>query len=191
LAALLDEARLVFTYLLGEYPQALEAVEAREQRTTDRDERLRLMGLRAQIFLGMGQIDRAGAIVDRLRKQTASASTRVEETGSGYSLVTLPDAAEAWPEMLAVRLDALKRGDGEGDEGGSFDDSILDPTNPGAHRPGLRLEPMPVEPLPVAPPAAALIQEPPVVRIRVVPQEGLGRRKPQSRVRIFVPDQRR
>ena len=198
LLELLEEARLVFSYLLGEYPQALAAVESREEQTASRDERLRLMGVRAQIYVGMGQIDRALAIVDHLRKQSSMGSTRLEETGAGYTLVTLPDAAESWPEMLAVRLDALKHGTAGEPEVEILDDPILDHVNPDAPRPGLGLDPVPiVDPPAPLPPGAMLPAAPPDVRIQIVPEDpGPNRFRrvqppaPAVRVRI-VPDRAR
>lgn len=196
LSELLEEARLVFSYLLGEYPQALAAVEAREEQAASSDERLRLMGLRAQIHVGMGQIDRAGAIVDRLRKHASNGSTRLEETGAGYTLVTLPDAAEGWPEMLAVRLDAQKHGKGGEPDVQTFDDPILDHVNPDAPQPGLGLDPVPVvapPPLPGAMGPAA----PPAVRIQILPegpapQPFRGQNPPMPRVRVrIMPDRGR
>ncbi len=194
LASLLEEARLVFSYLLGEYPQALAAVEAREERVSTRDERLRLMGLRAQIYVGMDQVDRASAIVERLRKQMSSGSSRLEETGTGYTIVTLPDAAEAWPEMLAVRIDALTHASGEELEADLLDDPILDHVNPDAPQPGLGLDPAPAVAPPAIPPGAAVPAQPPVpgVRIQILPDQPVRRRLPPAPVRVrIVPDRER
>ncbi|HEU5117205.1 MAG TPA: hypothetical protein VFT74_11115, partial [Isosphaeraceae bacterium] len=190
LTSLLDEARLVFSYLLGDYSQALAAVEAREEKAGSRDERLRLLGLRAQIHIGMGETDRARAIVEHLRKQMSNGSVRVEETGSGLALVTLPDAAEAWPEMLAIRLDALTNGQGKEGDLATTDDPILDHVNPDAPQPGLGLDPVPVVPPPPIPPGMPIPAQPPAFQIRRLPDQPraiLERRQgPPGSVRVRI-----
>ena len=58
---ILDEARLFFDYLKHDYPAALASLEAVETHATSAERRSRLLSLRAQIYMGMGDIERRRA----------------------------------------------------------------------------------------------------------------------------------
>ena len=83
LQALLDEARLFFDYLREDYPAALASLERLEARTSSPDERLRLLSLRAQIFLGQGATDRAGETIAFLQTVPRASPRRLEMTPAG------------------------------------------------------------------------------------------------------------
>ena len=83
LQALLDEARLFFDYLREDYHAALDSLERLEARTSSPDERLRLLSLRAQIFLGQGATDRAAETIAFLETVPRVSSTRLEITPAG------------------------------------------------------------------------------------------------------------
>ncbi|HEV3163307.1 MAG TPA: biopolymer transporter Tol, partial [Isosphaeraceae bacterium] len=130
----LDEARLFFDYLLHRYPAALEALEAVEQRTTDPHHRLRLLALRAQIYLGLADLERARATIGYLQSVQSRPPQRFEVTPDGRAVLTAdPEPSRRWPDFLAERALALQRGLEPGDE-------PADNGNPDAPQPGLGLD---------------------------------------------------
>ena len=86
--ALLNEARLFFDYLSEDYPAALTSLEALEEQAETPDQRVRLLAIRAQIFIAQGNVDRAGHTISYLRRAG-------EEAGS-------PDRVE-WFELRRLR----------------------------------------------------------------------------------------
>ena len=133
---LLRAGRLTFSYLLGDYPAALTALEAVEERTASGDDRLRLLSLRAQILLGLGEKDRAGDIVDYLRAAGARRPRRIEWTLSGYVLSDRPSGGSGWADYLGSRVRAAA-------EAGSTDE---EPTE--TETPRFRLHSVPAPPVP-------------------------------------------
>jgi hypothetical protein len=109
LRALLDEARLFFDYLSEDYASALSSLEAFEPRATGPDPRWRLMGLRAQIYLGLKDSERARGALAYLRAARPEPARRIEQTPAG-PVLTPADPADAWPEFLAHWSEELKRG---------------------------------------------------------------------------------
>ena len=107
--ALLDEARLFFDYLREDYPAALDSLERLEARTSSPDERLRLLSLRAQIFLGQGATDRAAETIAFLETVPRASSTRLEITPAGPVLTDEDDPRRGWPSYLSSRSEAWTR----------------------------------------------------------------------------------
>lgn len=91
----LEDFRLFFSYLNQDYASASRWLDAVEGATDDPETLLRWLGLRAQIFLGDGQIEKARGILDYLARESRRPSFTVEETSEGFKLVgePLPDAA--------------------------------------------------------------------------------------------------
>jgi|SRR5579864_1457946 len=133
---ILDEAKLFFDYLGQDYSAALSSLEAVERRTTHPDRRLRLLSLRAQIYLGRGDAERAGATVAYLRSVQSRPPLRYELTAAGPSLSEAAAPARLWPDFLADRAEALKHALAAGK---GNDDA--DVANPDAPQPGLGLDP--------------------------------------------------
>jgi len=106
LQALLEEARLFFDYLREDYRAALVSLARLEARTSSPDERLRLLSLRAQIFLGQGAADRAGETIAFLVTVPRVSSTRLEITPAGPSLTDKDDPRRGWPSYLSSRSEA-------------------------------------------------------------------------------------
>jgi Tol biopolymer transport system component len=158
LAAVLDEARLFFDYLREDYSAAMGSLEALEARVDSPDRRLRLLGVRAQIFLAQGQLDRAGQTIAYLRAHEPRPARRLESTGGRFTLTPEPIPGRGWPDYLAARAEAVRSM--LHDEGPALH------VNPDALRPGPGLEPpgprldlllpdrlLPIEPIPADPPA--------------------------------------
>jgi Tol biopolymer transport system component len=108
-AALLDEARLFFHYLSGNYPAALDAVEVLEKSAETPDRRIRLLAIRAQIAIGQSRLDRAEYTISYLREIRRKPARRIEWTGAGYTLTaTDPVPFEGWPDYLAWKARTVR-----------------------------------------------------------------------------------
>lgn len=104
--ALLDtlaEARLFFDYLGGDYKAALAALDDLEPRLNSSEQRLRLLGVRAQIFLGLMQTEQAGKTIAFLRKVAAKPGLRYEQTPIGAGLIVDAVAPRDWADYLSER----------------------------------------------------------------------------------------
>jgi WD40-like Beta Propeller Repeat len=108
LAAILDEARLFFDYLREDYSAALGSLEALEERSETPDRRFRLLGVRAQIFLAQGKLDRAGQTIAYLLEQDPKPSLRLEATGAGYALTAEPLPGRGWPTYLGLKAESIR-----------------------------------------------------------------------------------
>jgi len=88
-------ARLAFDYLRGDYSAAQADLEAIEAAEPSPERRRKLLGLRAQVFAGMGEFERAQGVLGYLKSIEHARSRRVvEPTSRGPFLtdVTPPDA---------------------------------------------------------------------------------------------------
>jgi hypothetical protein len=172
--ALLDEARLFCDYLREDYKAALADFEAVDQRTLDPDRRLRLMGLRTQIYLGLGDAERAEATAAFVQASQAHQVRRFEMTLAGPAITTEPApgpvawkklpgskrqpgainaadpglAAGRWADFLALRAEGMR----PGGKLWATDDDPNANTNLDAPTPGFGLDPQPQDNLlPVVP----------------------------------------
>jgi Tol biopolymer transport system component len=100
----LDEARLFFDYLRDDFPAALTALEALEGHTATPDHLLRLLSLRGQIFLGMGEPERAIDVVTYLLGQDQRRPRQLETTPAGFAWAETPAQDSGWPSYLNQRL---------------------------------------------------------------------------------------
>jgi Tol biopolymer transport system component len=108
-AALLDEARFFFDYLGQNYTEALHSLETLEASADTPDVRLRLLTLRAQIFLAQGDVDRATQTIRYLEKLDKHPPMRIEWDGTAYRLTgTEPTTGRGWPTYLAWRASRVK-----------------------------------------------------------------------------------
>ncbi|WP_406700833.1 biopolymer transporter Tol [Singulisphaera sp. Ch08] len=107
-----DEARLFFDYLRGDYDAALRSLESLEGRVTSPDHRLRLVSVRAQIFMGKGQVERADRAIEFLRSLERKAPQRLEMTPAGPTLTTEDTSNQGWPNYLALRAKDLAKTSG-------------------------------------------------------------------------------
>jgi hypothetical protein len=105
---MLDEARLFFDYLSGEYSAALASLETLESRTTKPADRLRILSMRAQIALGQGKRERADETIAYLQAIEGKVPLRYEDTPAGPSLIEEPTPGQGWPKYLASRAKKLR-----------------------------------------------------------------------------------
>jgi hypothetical protein len=105
----LAEARLFFDVLREDYAAALDSLEALEGRTTEPDRLVRLLAVRAQLLVGLGDLDGAGDMIAYLRTLDERVPTRVETTAAGVTLTPERSATSGWPRYLAQRLDDLAK----------------------------------------------------------------------------------
>ena len=105
-SALLDvlaEARLFFDVLREDFPAALGSLEALEPRLTTPKQRLDLLGVRAQIFLGQKRIEQANQTIAFLQSIEAQTAQRIEQTPTGLALVPETGPSRRWASYLIER----------------------------------------------------------------------------------------
>lgn len=144
LAGFLAESRLMFDYFRQDFPSALESLEKVERNTRDPDERMRLLGVRAQIFLGLGDVDKAHGAIAYLKSCSPQPARQLELMPAGGAKLTAErPVADGWADFLADRLEALERGENVGAQvPDTVDRPGFDgPPGPGAEPPDL----MPLE----------------------------------------------
>jgi hypothetical protein len=120
--AVLAEARLFFNYLLAvihdphrtrpsahNYRAALAALEELEATTQEPDARLRLMGLRAQIALGLRDKEQASEIIAYLRTVQDRPVFQIEDTPVGPVLTSAESPADRWADALAEHAELLNQ----------------------------------------------------------------------------------
>jgi hypothetical protein len=108
-AAMLDEARLFFDYLAENYSAALASLETLEERAETPDRRVRLLSVRAQIFIAQGKLESAGHTIAYLRGLDRKPGRRIEWDGSGYATTGPgPSTGPGWPDYLASRASAVR-----------------------------------------------------------------------------------
>jgi hypothetical protein len=91
---------LFFDYLRADYPSALSALAALEARTDSPDRRLRLLSVRAQIFLGQKHFEQARATIAYLQSSRGGTRRRVEVTPLSIVLTAEPDPSRGWANYL-------------------------------------------------------------------------------------------
>jgi hypothetical protein len=106
-------ARLAFAYLRESadgsgYREAHAALERITTEPLDVELRDRLACLRAQIDLGLGELDRAQAVIAELRSQPHRTSEYLEETGYGPTLTTRLDPTREWLVTLEKAIDTRR-----------------------------------------------------------------------------------
>jgi hypothetical protein len=101
--ALFLESRLFFDYLRDDLKSARSDVEALNTAELTPDQRARLLGLRAQIDFGLGDLFRARTTTNYLKQMVAPVQV-YQETPSRIVLARDPRAGDQWAEALAKRL---------------------------------------------------------------------------------------
>lgn len=82
----LAEAAVFFNYLAGDYDSAWKALDAVEARMSDREGRLRCLGLRAQIATCRGRKALARSILDAIEAGSPRSVSLLEESPAGVAL---------------------------------------------------------------------------------------------------------
>ncbi len=105
----LQEASLVFDTLREDYQAALKSLESLEARTTSADRLVRLLAVRAQLFLGTKDVVRATDTINFLKTLEDAPVSRLEVTPAGATLTSEPFGAKGWARYLSRRLDDLDK----------------------------------------------------------------------------------
>ncbi|WP_435022261.1 TolB family protein [Tundrisphaera sp. TA3] len=108
LGALLGEARLFFDVLSEDYAAARADLDRGEPSADAPERRLALLGLRAQIALGLGEFDRAGRMINYLRSIEPKPASRLEWVGLRAVLTADPRPGPGWVATLAERATRLR-----------------------------------------------------------------------------------
>src|SRR6185312_7521965 len=98
------EDRFFFDYFRGDYAAATADLEGLEPQATTPEQRLVLLGLRAQILWAQGDTDRAREVADYLLVAVGRPVHRVEETPIGRTLVPESGSGRTWARYLAARV---------------------------------------------------------------------------------------
>jgi hypothetical protein len=169
----LAEARLFFDVLREDDSAALVSLDLLEPRLNTREQRLALLGLRAQIFLGQRRFEQANQTIAFLQSIESQRGQRVEQTPTGPALVTETGSSPRWASYLAERSVQLAKGASV--EGMQVPLGHRNPDNP---NPNADLVPAPGgAPIPFAPMiqvAPPFLPLPPVIE---QPGEGGGRNR--------------
>ena len=122
-----NESRLLFQYLSDDYKGALNSLETVEAAIDDPDVRLRLLSIRAQVYLALGDVERAQETISYLRAVSRNTSRRVEETPAGLSMEDDSAQTHGWPEILAQRVKRLAdlKAQSRGDDDNSAETGLL------------------------------------------------------------------
>lgn len=104
-ASSVDEFRVAFDFLRGEYRAALDDLDSLEARSEPGADAGRLLPLRAQVLYALGESQRARDVADYLVKSRRGAHL-VEDTPAGPSLTSIEDPVTLWYRYLAQRLAA-------------------------------------------------------------------------------------
>ena len=103
----LAEARLFFDILAQNFRSSLVSLEKLETGNLSSDQRLALLGIRAQILLGMGEWDRAKDPIDYMIHQEERTTSRLEFTPAGTALTAEPGRSQGWARYLSLRVKDL------------------------------------------------------------------------------------
>lgn len=114
----LVEARLFFDVLRQDYPAALASLEVVEAQATSPEHRLQLLALRAQLFLGLKDPERARDTIAYLRVLDEQTLSRFEYTAAGVRLTPQGRGTPGWPKYLSLKLDERLKTSADQDEPG-------------------------------------------------------------------------
>jgi len=103
------ESRLFFDTLRGDYTAALASLEALEALTSSPDQLERLLAVRAQLFLGNRDLDRAADTIGFLKTLESAPPSRWEDTPAGTFVSVDPTGRPRWARYLAARLGDMRK----------------------------------------------------------------------------------
>lgn len=106
----LEEAQFVFDLLLESPDVARQRLESNPDLAPadTPQQRLRRLGLLAQLLLAEGNLARAGAVLDSLRTRLAVPLSLVQSDALGTPWVELLETQDDWIEALSDRLQAMR-----------------------------------------------------------------------------------
>jgi hypothetical protein len=106
----LDEAKLIFDYLRGDYPAALANLDHLEGRQEDARSAFERLVIRVQIAIGQGDLDQARDSLNYLRSRFSRPKQIIEETPRGPHLTEVDDPDATWltclSDLIAQRADS-------------------------------------------------------------------------------------
>jgi hypothetical protein len=102
------EVRLLFDYLRGDTGAATADLDALEQSTTDFDQRLSLLSIRAMVRWAAGDHGQAKQIIAYLVSSTGTTTSRVEDTPSGPVIEKVVCPEQAWATFISARAAAAQ-----------------------------------------------------------------------------------
>jgi hypothetical protein len=147
-----EEARFLLDYLREDFPAALVDLDRLAALESTPDRRLAVLGLRGQVFAGLGDLDRARDAFAYLKRVEATRTRRSIEETALVTIVSDPTAADGgWAEYALARVDLLAHEVAKDDE---VERIFAQQGNPDAPAPGLGLdlEPVPRPAIPEPPP---------------------------------------
>ena len=161
LIELLAEARLFFDFLREDYQAALASLDTLEPLVTSSDQRLRLLGVRVQIFLGLKQIEQAKTTITFLRQIDTKSWLGIEQTVSGPIMTGESLPSSRWPSYLLERSNEIVKASGGPAHNNPLGHQNPDNPNPNADLvPGAGGAPIPFAPMiQVAPPFLPVFPE--------------------------------
>lgn len=98
------EIRLFFDYLGGDFQSASARLRDVEARAADPESRLRWLCLRAQVLIGLGEVERALGISQFINRETRPQAHTIEMTPAGPVISTIPARGSEWASALAQTL---------------------------------------------------------------------------------------
>ncbi|MFO0911235.1 MAG: hypothetical protein U0794_23340 [Isosphaeraceae bacterium] len=105
------EAQLLFEELSGRHGEALATLDRLEPLVGSADSRLRLLALRGQIRLGLGDLEGARDVVDYLARLGSKRAYQLEPTPTGPKLTELSGGPAAWSARLTQGIRQTEKGD--------------------------------------------------------------------------------
>ena len=108
LQAFLNEARFFFDALSGNARAAFAELEPLEQAATSPDHLIRLLYLRGQLLVELGELERARDVVAYLNTAASRPRSRFEVTPAGPRLTEEPDHVKVWAKQLGQIVTAAE-----------------------------------------------------------------------------------
>jgi hypothetical protein len=100
----------LFDYIREDYPAALLDLETIAEGETDPERRLRMLNLRAQVYTGLGDFERARGTFGYLKSIEASRIRRsIEVTSEGIRTSTIAPPDAGWADYALRKLDTIER----------------------------------------------------------------------------------
>jgi hypothetical protein len=129
LQTFLNEARFFFDALRGDARAALSGLEPLEQTATSADHLTRLLCLRGQLLLELGEVERAQDVASYLKSEASRPRSRFEATSEGPRLTKEIDESIVWAEQLTRAVAAVEK---RRSKPGESEGSMADHPNPDA-----------------------------------------------------------
>ncbi len=165
-----EEIDFLFDYLREDFPAALHDLESLEANEVNPERRLRMLNLRAQVDVGLGEFEKAKGIYQYLKTDEQNRRRRlIESTSRGFFLSNLTMPTSGWADYAFRRVETQEREAVKEAVNGTIEPT--DHRNPDNPLPGLGLDPEP----PPAPRRGLALPPVPQVKLRPRPPVIPGR----------------